>query len=98
VGDQGLLTIDDVDHQVRAANILVECQPLALGKRVVGGHDADTYVVEEKLLAQPRGRIRNVEAQIESPVRYVVEHRVGRRLDPKRGMGRERVHLASDLM
>jgi hypothetical protein len=36
VGDQRLLTVDDVDHEVGAANVLVERQPLALGERVVG--------------------------------------------------------------
>jgi hypothetical protein len=59
-------------HQVRAAKVLVERQPLAFGERVVGRHHAATDVIEEKLVAQRCGRIRNVEAQIESAVQQVV--------------------------
>jgi hypothetical protein len=97
-GDQGLLAVDDVDHQVGAAKVLVECQPLAFGERVVGRHHADADVLEEEFVTERCGWIGNVEAQIESPAQDVVEHSVASRLDSKRGMRRELGDLASDLM
>jgi SnoaL-like polyketide cyclase len=83
---------------VGAANVLVECQPLAFGERVVGRHHADADVLEEEFVAERCGRIRNVEAQVESPAQDVVEHSVASRLDSKRGMTRELADLATDLM
>jgi hypothetical protein len=52
VVDYGLLTVEDVDHQVGALKVFLERQPPALGERVVCCHHADTDVVEEHFVSK----------------------------------------------